>query len=577
MGLQLLPTSGLDDVNFIRRVRETINNILTFTFDDSRRRTAAEVSAGVTPVNYAYPPGDVRRYGADDSGTSDSGPAFNTAYSVATALGNTIGGIIRVPAGVYKITTPVVFSSTTVGYLAVKGDGPCTKIVNNVTGNPSNPCFLIQAKSPYFVFEDLQIYGNGLTGASGNGHAIAFINPDASGVAGVTTFYPQSVILRNVFVQGHLGTGKDSAGSSTPACAVYIYGVTGHDHDSCIYYNNAIGVRVIRSEKIHFNSCTIDANGVGVNALYIDSCQNVTFDNGILNGAGIGGATDGCLFVVGSLQVSNNIILSKSRAKNGDPYVINLSGSASCNNHAVAITDCDLRQLDDGDLPVISAIPLNSSLTITRNNFLVVSTATTAVGVQVSGSGICVGLEISNNNFESGSGGTYTNGILLNSSSSIRSPIIRGNVFGNLINNAQNFTNCIQINGNCDNPLIESNLFKVATSGSTITNAISLSGGANVNWPLILRNSYDNAAGGTLTNQVNDAGSIAPVRWEGGSFTLKPSGGAGNPAITIDSSVGTGASTATFSATNKPGSNSSPTKWLPIKCDGTTYYVPLWT
>jgi hypothetical protein len=61
MPLTKLPTSGLDDINHRRRVREHINNIVTHQFDDSRVRTAAEVAAGVTPVNYAYPPGDTRR------------------------------------------------------------------------------------------------------------------------------------------------------------------------------------------------------------------------------------------------------------------------------------------------------------------------------------------------------------------------------------------------------------------------------------------------------------------------------------------------------------------------------------
>jgi hypothetical protein len=33
----------------------------------------------------------------------------------------------------------------------------------------------------------------------------------------------------------------------------------------------------------------------------------------------------------------------------------------------------------------------------------------------------------------------------------------------------------------------------------------------------------------------------------------------------------------TFAATNKPGSGTTaPTKWLPITCDGATYYIPLW-
>jgi hypothetical protein len=50
------------------------------------------------------------------------------------------------------------------------------------------------------------------------------------------------------------------------------------------------------------------------------------------------------------------------------------------------------------------------------------------------------------------------------------------------------------------------------------------------------------------------------------------------PAIIVNTMVGTGAQTATFSATNKPGAatQTTPSKWLPIKADGSTYYIPLY-
>lgn len=64
MPLQKLPVVGLDDVNHRRRARETINQVLDHSFDDSRVQTTAEKLAGVTPVNAAFAPGDVRRYGA---------------------------------------------------------------------------------------------------------------------------------------------------------------------------------------------------------------------------------------------------------------------------------------------------------------------------------------------------------------------------------------------------------------------------------------------------------------------------------------------------------------------------------
>jgi hypothetical protein len=70
MAIQLRPTNALDDPNQKRRDRETLNDILTFRHDDSRVRTPAEIAIGVTPVNYAYEPGDPRRYGRDYDGST---------------------------------------------------------------------------------------------------------------------------------------------------------------------------------------------------------------------------------------------------------------------------------------------------------------------------------------------------------------------------------------------------------------------------------------------------------------------------------------------------------------------------
>jgi hypothetical protein len=53
--------------------------------------------------------------------------------------------------------------------------------------------------------------------------------------------------------------------------------------------------------------------------------------------------------------------------------------------------------------------------------------------------------------------------------------------------------------------------------------------------------------------------------------------GAGAPAFIANTTVVAGAQTATFAATNKPGAGTTaPTKWLPLTCDGATYYIPLW-
>ncbi len=60
------------------------------------KRTAAEESAGVTPVDTSYPAGDVRRYGADLTGATDTRAAIQNAI--------TSNEVITFPDGDYLIT-----------------------------------------------------------------------------------------------------------------------------------------------------------------------------------------------------------------------------------------------------------------------------------------------------------------------------------------------------------------------------------------------------------------------------------------------------------------------------------------
>jgi hypothetical protein len=88
MPLSKLPVTDLDNINHRRRARETINQVLDHSFDDSKVQTPAEIAAGVTPINKAYPPGYVDRYGTNTTpGTTDMTAAFNAAFKVAKNSG----------------------------------------------------------------------------------------------------------------------------------------------------------------------------------------------------------------------------------------------------------------------------------------------------------------------------------------------------------------------------------------------------------------------------------------------------------------------------------------------------------
>jgi hypothetical protein len=103
------------------------------------------------------------------------------------------------------------------------------------------------------------------------------------------------------------------------------------------------------------------------------------------------------------------------------------------------------------------------------------------------------------------------------------------------------------------------------------------------------------AGGATFFNILGDGhGTLGPTNALGlswattGAVTIAaPSSGqalamtgiaAGTAALTVNTSATTGTKTASMAATNKPGTNNqtTPSTWLPVICDGTTYYAPLY-
>jgi len=114
MPIPKLPVTGLDDINHRRRARETINQVLDHSFDDSKVRTKEEIAADVVPVNPAFPPGDLRRYGGIADGVTNNDGAL-AALRAVCAQG--VDGYI--PVGVFAYTTSPNWSMEG---LTLKGD-----------------------------------------------------------------------------------------------------------------------------------------------------------------------------------------------------------------------------------------------------------------------------------------------------------------------------------------------------------------------------------------------------------------------------------------------------------------------
>ncbi len=109
-------------------------------------RTTAEVAAGVTPSNYAYEPGDVRRYGAVGDGVADDTVAIQNACNCAR--------FVYLPAGTYKTTSVITIADGSP--VVVRGDSYLTIIDKQFNGD-------VISLGKRSELRDLTIQGNGGT------------------------------------------------------------------------------------------------------------------------------------------------------------------------------------------------------------------------------------------------------------------------------------------------------------------------------------------------------------------------------------------------------------------------------
>ena len=124
-------------------------------------RTAAEIAAGVTPTNYAYPPGDARRYGAKgDASTDDTTALQNWVKANSTVY------LPKQAGAYYKISAAITLPSNVVVY----GDGFQSQI-RQTTNNTD--IFTTVLGTQNIVIRDMGLYdAEGTAGAHGCIHLV---------------------------------------------------------------------------------------------------------------------------------------------------------------------------------------------------------------------------------------------------------------------------------------------------------------------------------------------------------------------------------------------------------------------
>lgn len=211
---------------------------------------------------------DLRDFtGADPTGLANS----DTALQRATAEMIASGRPLRISRGDWLFTSSALSTASAAvltDNIHIYGDGQgATRIVNHCVAK--TPLFNI-GNSRFATIRDLTITGNGLTGASGSGHAIDMTNP---GTIDTDPYYPSHARLERLQILNHLGNATPYGGGTMPACAVYEAGGLGTKAEQCYFGNNGFGVYEAKSAQPTFDTCTFNGNSLA--GLVNDRCENL--------------------------------------------------------------------------------------------------------------------------------------------------------------------------------------------------------------------------------------------------------------------------------------------------------------
>lgn len=222
-------------------------------------QTPAEVSAGVTPVNYVLPTAyiDARRYGCDPAASATvNTTAINNALAVA-AKGP--GGIVVLPSG------QIAFNGT----LNV---GSNTALVGNTKGFGVN-----YSTSLYYTGSGIAIQiGTPATLTTGLYSRLAnfTLKQAGSGTIGIAISAVQ-IILDSITVVPDFNTGFNTGIQTDPDITNFT-----HLYRDVYVYGCGVGLDLSRGNNFTLDHCFLESNGTNLRIGHASQCTNVTVCNG---------------------------------------------------------------------------------------------------------------------------------------------------------------------------------------------------------------------------------------------------------------------------------------------------------
>jgi hypothetical protein len=268
---------------------------------------------------------NVKDYGAIGDNTADDTAAIQAAIDATT-----IGGVVFLPAGHYKITSSLVFKSN----LSLLGAGENSSFIHQAS---TTAHALSGVDLSHVAIRSLHLTGPGQGNGTGSG-----INFTLSGNNGNATFY---VTMESVYIELF---GVDGVAIATPIVSrfsrvisfrngrhgINVYGDptlqsdgTSSSFEACFPAGNwGAGYRLKQMAYTSLNGCAADANGI---AYELDTCIGIT-----ANGCGSEEPYNFTAHQAGYTGLSWRI--SNTKATLNAPYMIgNINVAALITNNSV--------------------------------------------------------------------------------------------------------------------------------------------------------------------------------------------------------------------------------------------------
>lgn len=454
--------------------------------------TTVAAATGAVERSIARETISIKDFGAGLGAGVDATAAFMLA---ATWLNAGDFRTLHIPNGNYPCSSTIALTRASAGPAIVGESQYGSRITNNCVNKL--PLISISSAVDYGSIERLTLYGNGLTGLSGNGNAISVLGSNA---AWVNSFHFKDLTIRN-----HLGTGADVAGSSISAHGIYCYAALDCSIDGIVVTGGTAGILLDGGASTPSNKILIKHAVMDVLAEYgikTVNAENVSITNEcVFNN--IGTTSEHAGVIIGGAFHSVKIVGNRFKLCAKNSVLINptaVSGIVTVKDNFLYLEGADLIGINSNTIP--------QKAIIDGNEIFVISASTNTIGILVTGSGgyLGQGYSIVRNSVWPNGTAVIEAGIrVISSGPRLRCFEISQNEVGYVgtPSGAGSITNGISIDGNISGFTLLNNtgvIYAPATGGTG----------------LYLRLSSGNAPAGTLrgnnaffffTNAVQDNGS----------------------------------------------------------------------